>query len=428
MILYRKQWADIAGAPTTQALTFTSPIKNQRMGVGVYVYNDVVNILGKTGALLAYRYSVPLAKKHQLSFGLAAGLTDSRIYFDRIRAEDPFEESLLLNSERGAYVDGNLGIHYQFKELKIGLAAQQLFENTVQFENTADEKFLAYNLIRHYMITAAYSFRLSNTVTIDPYLLMKSAQGLPSQVDVNAIFKYRENSWLALSYRNNTAAAVSLGTDFEERYTVGYSYEMPINSLAGVGGSTHEVMVGIRFGKSSSSLQGTTVGKDENTASDYKKAVQEQYELIDQLQQSNEVLKKEVEQNKETIQNQKEEIDELKKVRQEDLEEIEKIIEKVKVGEQETGESEGEERKYYAIVGAFKTLKYAKLFQKILLRELNLETSVVQSQRISGVNYFFIYTNSHVDFLEAQKEINNLSRMDSKGIIIGNPWIYQMSK
>lgn len=425
MTLYRRQWLDIAGAPTTQALTFTSPLNNQRMGVGLYLYNDVVNILGKTGALIAYRYTVPLAENHQLSIGLAAGFANSRIYFDRIRAEDPFEESLLRNAERGAYIDGNLGVHYKFKKLKVGVAAQQLFENTVRFENTTDEKYLAYNLIRHYTVTAAYSFNLSNTLTIDPYLLMKSAQGLPSQLDVNAIFKYRDNSWFGLSYRVNSAAAVSIGTDFDERYTVGYSYEMSINSLAGVGGSTHEVMVGIRFGKSSSSSR-ISSGKNEKAASDYKKAVQEQYESIDQLQQSNEVLKKEVEQNKETIQKQKGEIEELRKASQQDLAEIEKVIEEVKVKEAGTAENNKEVRKYFTVVGAFKTLEYAKKFQKILLRELNMETSVVQSQRISGKNYFFICTNSYVDFQQAQEEINNLSKMDSKDIIIGNPWIYQM--
>lgn len=425
MLLYRQQWLGVEGAPATQALTFTSPLNHQRMGVGLYVYNDVANILGRTGAMASYRYTVPLARHHQLSLGLAAGLADNRIYFDRVRAEDPYESALLRNVESGAHADGSFGLLYGFKKLQLGFSAQQIFENRLSYENNADEKRMAYNLIRHYNITAAYSFFLSESLSLDPYVLLKSAQGLPLQYDINAIIKYKEDSWLGLSYRGNTAAVVSLGTDFDERFTIGYAFEVPVNALKGVSGSTHEVMVGFRFGRSSSG-NGASAGGAKPANEKLQKAVQEQYEQLDQLQQGNEVLKTEVQQNKEIINKQKEEIDELRKTLKEDQEEIRRVIDQVKVSEEPenlTGNGE-----YYAVIGAFKTLKYAKIFQKVIQRELQTATSVVQSRRISGVDYYFVYTKSFSHFREAQSEINRLSKQDSKGLISGNPWIYELEK
>ena len=426
MATYRKQWVQVDGAPTTQALTLETPLTSQTMGVGLYLYNDVSNILGQTGVLAAYRYTALLSQHHHLSLGLAVGVADKRIYFDKIRAKDPFEQVLLLNQENRTALDGNFGITYRFRKANIGFSAQQIFGNQLNFANTTDERLLSFNLIRHYYLTVSYEFTLSEKLTLNPYLLVKSAQGLPSQFDVNAILKYQRNHWLGVSYRHQSSAALSIGTFFDNRFTVSYAYELPVNALAGYSGSSHECTLGFRFGGSNNSKNNNKISPLHKT--DFEQLSsdnQKQYELLDQLQQDNELLREKVDENNIQIRDQHEEIARLMQMVQDQQKEVKQAIQAVQIDSMasDTAATTG---LYYAVIGAFKTLQQAKQYQKIIKRELQFPSSVVQSQRISGINFFFIYTQSYHKLSDALQETKRIHALETKGLIVGNPWVYRM--
>ena len=426
MAVYRRQWTGIEGAPTTQALTLETPLRNQAMGLGLYLYNDVSNILGQTGVLAAYRYTALLSQHHRLSFGLALGVSDKRIYFNKIRAEDPFEQSLLRNQESRTALDGSFGITYQFKKAELGFSTQQIFGNQLEFAHASDERVASFNLIRHYYLTAAYQFMLNELLTLDPYILLKSAQGLPFQLDINAITRYRRNHWLGISYRHQSSVGVSLGTLLDDQFTLSYGYELPTNALAGYGGS-HECTLGFRFSKSNREEGGSKSNRYGTSTEQIMTDNRKQYELIDQLQQDNESLRKKVTENQKTISQQREEVDRLMNTIKDQQEEVNRAIRTLQenVPTVDTTSTTGA---YFAVVGAFKTLKYAKQYQKIIKRELQMVSSVVQSQRVSGVDYFFVYTQRYDHLSEALQETRRLNTLETKGLIVGNPWVYRKSQ
>src|SRR5690606_28145770 len=73
MGLYRAQWVDIPGAPTTIRGGANIPFKNGKMGMGVNVVNDELGPSNQTFIDLAYSYQVQLSGDTKLSFGLNAG-------------------------------------------------------------------------------------------------------------------------------------------------------------------------------------------------------------------------------------------------------------------------------------------------------------------------------------------------------------------
>src|SRR5690606_20166258 len=72
MGLYRAQWVDIPGAPTTIRGGANIPFKNGKMGMGINVVSDVLGPSNQTYIDLAYSYQIQLSGDTKLSFGLNA--------------------------------------------------------------------------------------------------------------------------------------------------------------------------------------------------------------------------------------------------------------------------------------------------------------------------------------------------------------------
>ena len=77
--------------------------------------------------------------------------------------------------------------------------------------------------------------------------IIKSA-GASSQMDFGLRTIYDDMLWMGANYRNNGDIGVLLGYSFQERYEIGYVYEMintePLKTYAPV---THEFMIAIKF-------------------------------------------------------------------------------------------------------------------------------------------------------------------------------------
>jgi type IX secretion system PorP/SprF family membrane protein len=174
--VFRKQWVGIPGSPETQTLTLDGPANNNRMGLGLTLYNDMNNIMTRQGGMGTYAYHIPLATDHTLSVGLSLGFSRTTIAFDKLRAEDPFDQVILSSFDNGMAVDGNAGFSYRYKNLRIGGSALQLFQNNAIFSNDMGNQSLAYKFIRHYTASVQYKFELSPEIfELEPLVLIKSA-------------------------------------------------------------------------------------------------------------------------------------------------------------------------------------------------------------------------------------------------------------
>ena len=96
---------------------------------------------------------------------------------------------------------------------------------------------------------------LNSSWTLQPSLLFKSASG-SSQVDIGLKTDYNNTLWCGMSYKvNNDLSPLSalLGYTINQRYTIGYSYDLPTADKSSIPGPTHEFLLGIRFIPSSES-------------------------------------------------------------------------------------------------------------------------------------------------------------------------------
>ena len=89
--IHRSQWAGYqssfndGGAPTTQMVSFTSPIYKLKSGFGTYIVNDKLGPQNNLEAHAMYAYHLGL-KDAKLSFGIKVGIYSQSINYDQYRA------------------------------------------------------------------------------------------------------------------------------------------------------------------------------------------------------------------------------------------------------------------------------------------------------------------------------------------------------
>jgi type IX secretion system PorP/SprF family membrane protein len=258
--IYRKQWVGFEGSPETRALTFDMPIAQNKAGIGAYLFSDVTNIFRKNGGYFSYAYHLNFKEKHKLSIGLSAGLQENRIDFAKVFVKDQNDAIITNNIQRAVTVDGAAGINYSFKGLNIG------------FSYIDTDKKMGYRLSRHYLGTFSYRFSMAgDKFSITPLAVFRTSETFAFQFDAGANFMYKDFVWLGAMFRYNAAVAVAGGFRVHKLVSVGYSYDLSVNSLAGYNSGSHEVMLGFTFGKR---------GKAED---ELKKELEEKFKMQDSL-------------------------------------------------------------------------------------------------------------------------------------------------
>lgn len=419
--LYRRQWAQVPGAPQTQLLTVAGRTSNKRVGLGMQVYNDINNIIGTTGALFTYAYHLPIDGSQKIAFGLSAGFRQTRVHFDRVVGKVVYDDALLRQADRNTSFDGDFGVTYHNRKLQIGLATQQLFANRVLFSDETDFKSLSYKLIRHFSGTARYTIPVpSQMLTVEPVVAFRTAQGLPFQFDISTVLRYRKDFWLAPGYRTGSGFTMATGTRVAEHFHFGYAFELNTGNLATFGGGTHEFTLGVRLsGKRKSSVSGGA--KAGVTNQQITRQLAEQYEMMDQLSEQNQRLTEEVQRSHERIDRQQQEIERLRQVtQQDDSQDLKALKQQL---DQLAAEENFEPNRYdfYVVVSAFKKLENAKSQQKIFQREANLATQLIFNQK---TGYYLIYTEGVETIQEGLDKAQKLQQSNVQPWLVGSPWIY----
>ncbi|MBX2890119.1 MAG: type IX secretion system membrane protein PorP/SprF [Saprospiraceae bacterium] len=264
-LIHRSQWLGLEGAPTTQSLSVHSPMKNERVGVGLSLVNDKIGASGTFDLNAAYAYHFSVGKKMKLSIGLQAGLTNWRGTWSKLlledRTDDVFSENLNVwkpNFGTGLFLHG--------ERFFAGLGCPRLLEHDLR-ANDGNASVNAQNY-RHYYSIIGAAFPLgSELVVFRPSALLKTtglfskmkdnqqALGAPTALDVNASFFFHKMLWVGLAYRtalelsnsSNDSADLWTALYFRNGLRLGASYDLPLSKLNKVNNGSFELMAGYEF-------------------------------------------------------------------------------------------------------------------------------------------------------------------------------------
>lgn len=423
---YRQQWVGIPGAPETIILsTNAKPAEN--MGLGLFAFSDQTNILGQVGLAGNYGYRIKFSENYALSLGLSASLINNQIHFDKIKATATDEPIIFSSTQKATNFDIGFGVRYSFKNnLFLDLSAINLLQNQFSYEDQASFKGANIQLMTHYYISMGYKYLLENgKYQIEPWVSIRSVQGTPAQYEANISFDWNETVKFTSGYRQADGLFAALQVRVFESITLGYAHDFANRNIKGVSNGSNELFLSFKISKATPSFKEKSATDDIRII---KKQSQEQYQEIERLQQENERLVKQQALNDSLVKNQKVEIDKLKEVFLKDKDAVDRIKEKYIVRETEVDSlvsvskmNNEESKRIYVIVGAYLTLADAKLFQKILEREIGLQTLIFE--REDG-RYYFVYTRQVKSSDEVKKEFKRLKRLNIDSYINGNLWLY----
>ena len=247
----RNQWVGINDAPKTTLMSIYGK-NSEHVGLGGSVFNDQAGPTSRAGASMTYAYHLNLTKKVKLSLALSGGFTQFKIdksAWKKYHSGDP----LMDGAEVVDLVpDATFGMNIYNDDWYIGVAIPQLLNSKLalideDFVYNISEHDLEGSLTRHIYVIGAYSLSVSNYWDLQPSILYKSVKGSPSQLDIGLKTIYNDMFWLGMDYRDNGDMAALLGVSIQDKYLIGYSYDILNSHLKDFSGGSHEFMFGITF-------------------------------------------------------------------------------------------------------------------------------------------------------------------------------------
>jgi type IX secretion system PorP/SprF family membrane protein len=245
MATHRTQWAGITDAPRTYFLGLHAPDASGKMGFGGSLFTDVAGPTRRTGIQGAYSYHIQTGEGAKLSLGLSFGITQFAIDGSQITLRETNDPTLNGSMQSEIKPDASFGVLWYGERFFVGLSAMQLFNNQLDLFPGEEEGRLAV----HYYLTGGYTFEISETFDIEPFMLVKYVDPIDPQFDLSARFIYKSNLWLGGTYRTTDAAAVFAGYTIKDYLTLGYSYDITTSDLSNYSNGSHEIFIGVRFGR-----------------------------------------------------------------------------------------------------------------------------------------------------------------------------------
>lgn len=249
--LHRSQWVGFDGGPITQTLSVHSPLRNDRIGLGLSFIEDDLGPENYTYLYGDFSYTLPVGAEGKLAFGLKGGFTSYTLDPD-FRNSQSFDPSIRGVEDRWTPNIG-LGLFYHTNRFYVGASAPRVL-NT---DRNTEDGFEALERLSYYVL-AGVVLDLSESIKFKPSALMKATNGAPLSFDLTGNFLFNEKFWLGGSYRINQDTAAFGGfadIQLSRQLRVGYSYEKPISEIRNFTSGTHEILLIYEFKFLSSKLK-----------------------------------------------------------------------------------------------------------------------------------------------------------------------------
>jgi len=272
----RSQWVGIAGAPETGLLSVDGILdsENKRHGLGAQLTADRLGPQAANSAYANYAFRLRLNDEdtQRLSFGIGVGMTQYSLDGSLLEPIDNSDLILPAGKITNWVPDIRFGIYYYNPRWYVGASVMDLLSgdqsnNIFRWDNTTTDNI---RRRRHVYIIGGALFNLSRGLGFRPSLLVKDDFKGPTTVDMNAMFIFDERFWVgggwrtgvtvfereynrvtgnSLNGRNSFSAVTQLYVTPALR--IGYSYDYIVSRLSSVQNGSHEITLGLTFGRKS---------------------------------------------------------------------------------------------------------------------------------------------------------------------------------
>ncbi len=237
--LYRKQWVNMEGAPTTFTLSGHAPA-GKNVGLGLSFISDKVGPVTEQNVYGDFSYTLKLNDSHRLAFGLKAGASFHKVGLRDIQSTlpDP-SEGIFGEDISDVSLNLGLGAFYYTDHYYVALSVPNMIKSA-----HLDYNGRAYGSdVSHYFLTAGYVFDLNSQLKFKPSVMLKSALDVSPSLDVSVNFLYIEKIELGATYRLEDSFGAMVNFAITPELRIGYAYDHITSDLKVTTPSSHEFIL-----------------------------------------------------------------------------------------------------------------------------------------------------------------------------------------
>ena len=269
-LLHRTQWWGIEGGPSTQTLTLHSPLRNERVGVGLSAIHDQIGPSRSLTINLSYAYRIPIGNG-KLSVGIQGGGVNWRADYTGLILDDNGDEAFSMDQPNMWMPNFGAGIYYYNKSFYMGVGAPKLIEFDLREDGVTTNIWA--RQYRHYYFNTGAAIPISgDAIIFKPSIMVKNVGllssynkdeayqniGAPTEFDIDLSLLFYQALWVGASFRSS----IEVFTDDSSSYDsadiwaafylqnglrIGGAFDYTLTELQDVAKGSFEVFLGYEF-------------------------------------------------------------------------------------------------------------------------------------------------------------------------------------
>ncbi|MCB8999508.1 MAG: type IX secretion system membrane protein PorP/SprF [Bacteroidales bacterium] len=233
-LMHRSQWLGFDGAPISEIFAVHTPLKNEKIGLGLMVDNFSIPTVQYNSLYFNYAYRMWLGSS-RLSLGLKAGGYFYKETLADLNLKEP--DAAFENPRSGFAPNFGFGAYLYNTKYILGLAIPFLMSQS----DTATFGFDLANY--HYILTAGYLFDFSPNFKIKPAVLVDYNKYYLTYQIANHFILFNDALWLGAAYKSNKDLTFMLEVQLNTALKIGYAYDHSFSEIAKFSNGSHEIML-----------------------------------------------------------------------------------------------------------------------------------------------------------------------------------------
>jgi len=226
---YRMQWMGTPGAPVIQSVSLHSPMKNDKVALGIMAQFMQFGFTKSTSIYGSYAYHIRMGTG-KLSLGLKGGVDMSNTNYSGLLLTNAGDPVFASNDKPYILPNFGAGVYYFSDKLFAGVSVPTF----LSYRKTSTNSVQAYHSFNEYdfvfsaggLITFSQFFKFKPSVLVDYSL--QSTKKL-TQLDINGNFILGDLLWLGGSWRTSEQVAVGIiQVQVNPQLMFGFSYDNPV--------------------------------------------------------------------------------------------------------------------------------------------------------------------------------------------------------
>jgi len=234
-LLYRNQWAGIDGAPINKSL-FLNMRLPKNLGLALGIYSDEIGPIRELTIQTDLAYHVRLSDDWNFSGGVRLMTSNITSYVTTLKLVNQYDPIFAQDITSGNYFNAGGGILIYNNNIFFGAAIPKIITKNFGNGNTVLSETK-----KHIFIYGGMNIEMGSDYTFMPSLLYKQTADAPVQLDLNAVFDYRNTFQFGPMLRSLDAVGFLLGMKLNKNWQMGYMYEYPLTDLNRVTSLSNEI-------------------------------------------------------------------------------------------------------------------------------------------------------------------------------------------